>query len=164
MIDVSSRDEIRRQTRDMEVVICHMARAQTKYLYAAAIYLSHMTRRSMIWIAALIAVLGMMAVMAGCVTTETIKVADVVEVLDYEVVPLDRYTIGVEGHVRNNYDEKFTAIGIAVKFYDSDGIMIGDGRTIIENLDPGETALFTIRYYGDGYPKSAKISEIRVRV
>jgi hypothetical protein len=42
--------------------------------------------------------------------------------------------------------------------------MIGDGRTIIENLDPGETALFTIRYYGDGYPKSAKISEIRVRV
>ena len=35
---------------------------------------------------------------------------------------------GVEGHVRNNYDEKFTAIGIAVKFYDSDGIMIGDQR------------------------------------
>ena len=164
MIDVSSRDEICRQTRDMEVVICHMARAQTKYLYAAAIYLSHMTRRSMIWIAALVAVLGMMAVMAGCVTTETIKVADVVEVLDYEVVPLDRYTVGVEGHVRNNYDEKFTAIGIAVKFYDSDGIMIGDGRTIIENLDPGETALFTVKYYGPGYPETAKISEIRGKV
>jgi len=116
----------------------------------------------MIWIAALIAVLGMMAVMAGCVTTETIKVSDVVEILDYEIVPLDRYTLGVEGHVKNNYDERFTVIGIAVKFYDADGIMIGDGKTIIENLDPGETALFTIRYYGDGFPDRAKIDEIRV--
>ena len=30
------------------------------------------------------------------------------------------------------------------------------------NLDPGETALFTIRYYGDGFPDRAKIDEIRV--
>ena len=164
MIDVPRLHEIRRQTRDMEVVICHMVRAQTKHLYAAAIHLSLMTQRSMIWIAALIAALGLMVVVAGCVTTETIKVSDVVEVLDYEVVPLDRYTIGVEGHVRNNYDERFTALGIAVKFYDADGIMIGDGRTIIENLDPGETALFTVRYYGSGYPETAKISEIRGKV
>jgi hypothetical protein len=148
----------------MKTLIYHAARVQTKHLYAAAIHLSHTTQRSMIWIAALIAALGLMVVVAGCVTTETTKVSDVVEVLDYEVVPLDRYTVGVEGHVRNNYDERFTAIGIAVKFYDADGIMIGDGKTIIENLDPGETALFTIRYYGDGYPESAKISEIRVRV
>jgi hypothetical protein len=116
--------------------------------------------------AVLAAAVCALIVTAGCIAPASTAVdpSEVVEILDYEVTPLGHYSVGVEGHVRNNYDEKFTAIGIAVKFYDSDGIMIGDGRTIIENLDPGETALFTIRYYGDGYPESAKISEIRVRV
>jgi len=157
-IDVFRRCEICRQTRDMEVVICHMAR---EISICSDIHLSLMIQKTL---AALVAVLGLMVVMCGCVTTETTKVADVVEILDYEIVPLDRYTVGVEGHVKNNYDERFTALGIAVKFYDADGIMIGDGKTIIENLDPGETALFTVRYYGSGYPETAKISEIRGKV
>jgi len=116
--------------------------------------------------AVLAAAVCALIVTAGCIAPASTAVdpSEVVEILDYEVTPLGHYSIGVEGQLRNICGERLSAVVISVKFYDGDGIMIGDGHTTIENLDPGETALFTIRYYGDGYPESAKISEIRVRV
>ena len=68
---------------------------------------------------------------------------------------------GVEGTLKNIHDERLSSVTVIAKFYEGD-IFIGDGRETIRNIDPGETAKFTIRFFGDGYPDSAKIDEIRV--
>jgi len=117
---------------------------------------------------AIAAALGLMVAAAGCVSSQPQYAVkdpyEMVEIIEYEVTVVGYNTLGVEGYLRNICDDRLSAVGIAVKFYDYDGIMIGDGKTIVENLDPGETAMFTIRYYGNGVPDSAKIDEIRVVV
>lgn len=115
---------------------------------------------------AVLAVLVMAIAVAGCTAERTAYAAgeqsEMVEVLDYEFTAVGYNSLGIEGTLKNINDERLSSVTVIAKFYDDDDVMIGDGRTTVRNLDPGETALFTIRYYGDGFPDRAKIDEIRV--
>lgn len=115
---------------------------------------------------AVLAVLVLAIAVAGCTTERTAYAAgeqsEMVEVLDHEFTAVGYNTLGIEGTLKNIHDERLSSVTVIAKFYDDDDVMIGDGRTTVRNLDPGETALFTIRYYGDGFPDRAKIDEIRV--
>ena len=115
---------------------------------------------------AVLAVLVLAIAVAGC-TAERTHYAEgeqskMVEIIDYEFTVVGYGTLGIEGSLKNINDERLSSVTVIAKFYDDDDVMIGDGRTTVRNLDPGETALFTIRYYGDGFPDRAKIDEIRV--
>ena len=116
-------------------------------------------------LAAVLAVLVLTIAVAGC-TAERTHYADgerskMVEIIDYEFTAVGYGTLGVEGSLKNINDERLSSVTVIAKFCEGE-VLLGDGRETIRNLDPGETAKFTIRFFGDGYPDSAKIDEIRV--
>ncbi len=102
---------------------------------------------------AVLAVLVLAIVVAGCTAERTAYAAgeqsEMVEVLDYEFTAVGYNTLGVEDTLKNIHDERLSSVTVIAKFYEGD-VFIGDGRETIRNIDPGETAKFTIRYYGDG--------------
>jgi hypothetical protein len=54
------------------------------------------------------------------------------------------YPPTVSGVVGNRSDVRLDQVVVRARFYDADGVRLGDGRSVIDDLEPGEHARFEI--------------------
>ncbi|MBA7535008.1 hypothetical protein ES705_27258 [subsurface metagenome] len=117
---------------------------------------------------AVLVMLVLAIAVAGCTEVLTVNATGgqpgTVEILDYELTTVEGLTglrPGIEGTLKNNYDERLYSVTLLADFYDCDGMKIGTGMELVKNIQPGEIVPFTIdcygEDYGEGFPDSAKL-------
>lgn len=114
----------------------------------------------------LLLLLAIAVLAAGCydevATVSAGETSDKIEIVKSEFTAVGRGVLGIEGTLKNVHDDRIREVVLTAKFYDADDVRIGDGLTSIRNIDAGETARYTIRYYGDGTPDRGEIDEIKI--
>ncbi len=55
------------------------------------------------------------------------------------------FPVQVTGEVENRCDETLPTVILKAKFYDADGLRLTDGTVVINDLEPGERAAFSVK-------------------